>query len=110
MLEAIKLAALDVLDKESLSDFCYGIVTETNPLKIMLEQKLELSAPFLILSRSVTDYEISGVIDIEGDVRRNYKASVKNHLLSGDNVILLKATGGQQYVVVDRFGEAKEGR
>ena len=43
MLEAVKLLAYDVLQQENIADICYGTVTAIEPLKIMLEQKLELT-------------------------------------------------------------------
>ena len=52
MLEAVKLLAYDVLQQENLTDICYGTVTETEPLKIVLEQKLELTESFLVLSQN----------------------------------------------------------
>lgn len=103
MLEAIKLAALDALDRENMSDFCYGTVTGINPLRIMLEQKIELTEQFLNVTQKVTDYKISGRITIQGDTERSFLAEVKNHLCVGDKVLLCKAMGGQQYAVLDRL-------
>jgi len=59
MLEAVKLLAYDVLQQENLTDICYGTVTETEPLKIVLEQKLELTESFLVLSQNVTKHTIN---------------------------------------------------
>lgn len=56
MLEAVKLLAYDVLQQENLTDVCYGTVTAEKPLKIMLEQKLELTEAFLVLSRNVVKH------------------------------------------------------
>ena len=103
MLEAIKLAALDALDRENMSDFCYGTVTGINPLRIMLEQKIELTEQFLSITQRVTDYEISGRISLQGSSEYSFLAEVKSHLCVGDKVLLCKAMGGQQYAVVDRL-------
>ncbi len=107
MLEVIKLAALDAIDRENMANFCYGIVTGTSPLRIMLEQKLELTEQFLILTKGVMDYQIFGRITIDGNETRSYSATVQNRLCIGDKVLLLKAMGGQQYAVIDRLGQGE---
>ena len=56
MLEAVKLLAYDVLQQENIADICYGTVTAIEPLKIMLEQKLELTEEFLVLSQNVVKH------------------------------------------------------
>jgi hypothetical protein len=55
-LNAIKKAAIEAVNTSQPSDFCYGKVTGTNPLKILVEQKMTLGAAQLILTRNVTDF------------------------------------------------------
>jgi len=102
MLEAIKLAALDVMDKGNLADICYGVVTREMPLQIMIEQKIELTERFLILTRAVTDYQAKVKLQRVGEENRDYQATIYNGLKVGDKVVLMKAAGGQQYVVLER--------
>ena len=40
------------------SDFLFGKVTSTSPLKVMVEQKLTLGSAQLVLTRNVTDYTV----------------------------------------------------
>lgn len=110
MLEALKLLAYDVLQQENLADICYGTVTKTEPLKIMLEQKLELTENFLILSRNVTrHYESFLMREKESnDPWQAYEIIAQQELQKGERVILMKMTGGQRYVVLDRVGEEME--
>lgn len=105
MLEIIKLAALDALDKNSLADICIGTVTAINPFKIMLEQKLELDERFFILTRNVTDFKVDICLKLEEETIRRGKIDIYNQLHVGEKVVLMKASGGQKYVVLDRIGK-----
>ncbi len=107
MLEAVKLLAYDVLQQENLTDICYGTVTETEPLKIVLKQKLELTESFLVLSQNVIKHTINYSMRRK-DTDENwvqYEMIVEKQLKKGERVILIKMTGGQRYVVIDRVGE-----
>ena len=107
MLEAVKLLAYDVLQQENLTDICYGTVTETEPLKIVLEQKLELTESFLVLSQNVTKHTINYSMRRKNSDENwvYYEMIVEKQLKKGERVILIKMTGGQRYVVIDRVGE-----
>ena len=107
MLEALKLLAYDVLQQENLTDICYGTVTETEPLKIVLEQKLELTESFLVLSQNVIKHTINYSMRRKDSDENwvQYEMIVEKQLKKGERVILIKMTGGQRYVVIDRVGE-----
>ena len=92
MLEIIKQLALDAAEKGA--DFCVGTVTKAAPLTIRLEEGLELTEAFLVLTEDVLQAEETGSIQIEG-------------LQAGEAVALLRADGGQQYLVLGRV--RKEG-
>ena len=107
MLEAVKLLAYDVLQQENLTDICYGTVTESEPLKIVLEQKLELTESFLVLSQNVIKHTINYSMRRKDSDENwvQYEMIVEKQLKKGERVILIKMTGGQRYVVIDRVGE-----
>lgn len=107
MLEAVKLLAYDVLQQENLTDICYGTVTETEPLKIVLKQKLELTESFLVLSQNVIKHTINYSMRRKDSDENwvQYEMIVEKQLKKGERVILIKMTGGQRYVVIDRVGE-----
>ena len=107
MLEAVKLLAYDVLQQENLTDICYGTVTETEPLKIVLEQKLELTESFLVLSQNVIKHTINYSMRRKDSYENwvQYEMILETQLKKGERVILIKMTGGQRYVVIDRVGE-----
>ena len=54
----------------SLADVIFGTVTSTSPIKIVVEQKLELTEEFLILTKNVKDYTV--------DVTMNWSTEIKS--------------------------------
>lgn len=124
LVELIKKAANEANEASEPSDFCYGKVTSTSPLKILVEQRMELGKAQLVLTRNVTDFKTS----ISTGNTRNYyftgneydggtapveptphvhaigtiQVTVHNALKKGDEVILIKKKGGQKYLVLDR--------
>lgn len=78
LLEIIKKAAVEAVNVSNPTDYCFGKVICSNPLKISLEQKLTLG---------------KNQLDI---------ASAASNLKNGDKVVLLKKKGGQKYLVIDR--------
>lgn len=123
-LESIKKAAKEAVDAAQDSDFCYGTVTSASPLKILVEQKMELTAAQLVLCRNVTDHTITitagntkdfyytGKIEDNGTAPitttphihaiGTVQMIVHNALKTGDKVILIRKKGGQEYLVLDR--------
>ena len=104
MLEIIKQLALDAAEKGA--DFCVGTVTKAAPLTIRLEEGLELTEALLVLT-DVLQAEETGSIQIEGGSWRAYRLKRSRALQAGEAVALLRADGGQQYLVLGRV--RKEG-
>lgn len=124
LVKIIKQAAIDAVNATKPVEICFGKVTSASPLKILVEQKMTLSAAQLILSRNVTDYKtyITG-----GNIQSYYytgispnvstlpvdpshvhamgkiQITVHNGLVVGDEVLLVRQQGGQKYIVVDRI-------
>ena len=109
MLEIIKQLALDVA--ESGADFCIGTVTAESPLTIRLEEGLELTEAFLILTENVLEWEETGRIrtwvNSESGEWSHYRMIRDRKLKAGEAVALLRAADGQQYLVLGRV--RKEG-
>ena len=120
-LEIIKRAAVDAEEQSAPCDFLFGTVTSAAPLKIRVEQKLELGEAQLVLTRNVSDHRIK----IEGKNVQSFfftddngstealipphvhaigeiEIEVKNALKQGEQVVLLKQRGGQKFLVLDR--------
>lgn len=98
-LNIIKRAALEAVEASKPSDFCFGKVTSSSPLKIQVEQKMTLGAAQLVLTRSVTDFKTKVTIESLSGKR---EMTVHNALQVGDEVILLRKKGGQKYLVLDK--------
>lgn len=125
LMKTIKQISMEAVSASKPAEICFGKVTSVSPLKILVEQKMELGKAQLILTRNVTEYKtyISG-----GNIQNYYNTgappntstlpvipdhvhavgkiqiTVHNGLVVGDEVILLRQQGGQKYVVADRVG------
>lgn len=132
LVNAMKQASTKAIEASQPSDFCFGKVISTSPLKITVEQKMTLGAAQLVLARDVTDYEIdvttnwitteyshshsisdtyTGGGSASTDTHTHHTVGRKpiiihNALKVGEDVILLKQKGGQKYLVVDRVVKA----
>ena len=111
MIEVIKEAIKKQIMTERLTDiFCATVISE-NPLKVQIRQKLILSSDYLVLSEKVTNhYEEMTLLPKGSDIKdkEDYKNRTKYAVYSGlkknDRIIVLRATGGQKYYVIDRVG------
>ncbi len=122
-LEIIKRAAVDADEQSQPCDFLFGTVVSGSPLKIRVEQKMELGEAQLILTRNVSDFKVT----IKGGNVQNFfyegnaetavapphvhalgelEIEIKNALKAGDKVVLLKQRGGQKFLVLDRRADA----
>lgn len=129
LVRAVKQAAVDAVRASGPMGMCFGTVTSTAPLKIMVDQKKTLEEPQLILTNHVRDYNVAMTVDHETQVISHghpvqdtytgggsamqvdhshpYKGTkmfrVHLGLKMGEKVILLRCDGGQQFVVLDRW-------
>lgn len=78
---ALKQINKGVKDNSQDVTFYYGQVIEIHPLQIQVDQRFILDEDFLVLTSTV---------------------AVNNSLHIGDKVVLLRAQGGQQYIVLDK--------
>lgn len=114
LLNIVKKAAIEAVEAEKPSDFCFGKVISVSPLKINVEQRLTLGSAQLVLTRNVTDFETKVTVESINVYHTTktppptktwmdeQKVTVHNALKAGDEVILLKQKGGQKYLVLDR--------
>ena len=58
LLKTLKKAAVEAVEATKPVQVCYGKVTGTSPLKILVDQKLTLGEGQLVLTRNVIDYEM----------------------------------------------------
>ena len=118
-LRAVKRAAIDAVRSLDLTDIREGEVVTDSPLSIRINQKLTLSSKYLILTDAVRDITVDISVDHttentsggSGDSsfashNHAYKGkkqiTIHRALRTGEKVILIKASGGQKYVVLNR--------
>lgn len=80
-IKTIKRIALEAVEASRPVNVCFGKVTSASPLKIQVDQKMILDKDQLILCKTVTDPKLK----------------------KGDELVLIRQQGGQQYVVIDRM-------
>lgn len=125
LVELIKRASIDAVSESKPTSIVFGKVISIGPLKINVEQKLNLTKAQLILSRNVTDYKTKLSFD-NPDLKQEFTTwnmpestesspskiafkkqlkhdiTIYNSLKIGEEVILLQVQGGQKYIVLDR--------
>lgn len=100
LVETLKQAALDAVKASKPVGIYFGEVVSSAPLKINVEQKMELGEKQLVLTKAVTEYQ--SMVTVEGEGTK--ALAVHNGLAAGDGVVLLRQQGGQKFVVLDRIG------
>lgn len=90
LVELIQQIAKDTNNSLSLADVLFGTVTSTSPLKILIEQKLELSEEFLILTKNVKDYTVD--VSMEWDTESKSMNANHSHSMSGNVSVNSSAT------------------
>lgn len=125
LVETLKRAAVEAMEAKKPVNVYFGEVVSAAPLKINVEQKMELGEKQLILSRNVTNFKTS---ISAGNIKNYYytgsttdsgtapvspshvhavgkiEITVHNGLVVGDEVILIRQQGGQKFIVLDRIG------
>lgn len=99
LLKLIKKASTEAVSASKPVHICFGKVISLNTLKIQVDQKLILSKQQLILSKNVTNYTTSIVLNGVTEA-----VTIKNGLNLNDKVLLLRMQGGQKYIVIDKVG------
>ena len=81
LLGTIKQAALDAVENAKPVGLMPGTVLTAEPLRILVDQRLELPAAFLIATEYVRSLGLA----------------------AGDSVLLLRMQGGQKFLILDRM-------
>ena len=123
LVDSMKKAALEAVENTDPTCIMYGMVISASPLQIQVNTKLILEENQLVLTRNVTDYTVSVSAStgsagghkhedsLGGETSSNGShshgiSSIKflNALKAGEEVILIRQAGGQEYIVLDRVG------
>lgn len=107
LLDVVKRAAIQAVKAENPIIVLFGLVNKVNPLEINVEQRFTLTADFLIVPESMTQFEIDlkhvhSFNTSQTEEALTQKIVIREGLRQGDKVILLRIQGGQQYLVLDK--------
>lgn len=125
------IAAMQQLVSDSIAsavpaDIVIGEVTAVDPLVIELENRLPIPAENILLTKNTCEWSVDMTVDHNtedaaggsGDAayeahhhgyegRKTYL--VHNGLVIGDKVILLRESGGQRFIAIDRVHNPNRG-
>lgn len=107
LLETIKRAGVGAFEASNPVNVLFGNVVKTDPLEVNVHQRLTLTEDFLIIPESLSRLEIDlnhshTAPDGPTDDALTEPIVIREGLKPGDRVILLRAQGGQQYVILDK--------
>jgi hypothetical protein len=116
LVQLIKKIAMDAVRAAKMCDYVTGVVTSEDPLKVKITNSFEIGEEFLVVPQSMTDHEVEVTIKKEygwktknrsggtGDdiVLENVKIMIHNALKAGDEVLMMRKSGGQEFVVIDK--------
>lgn len=120
LVQLIKKIAMDAVRAAKMCDYVTGVVTSEDPLKVKITNSFEIGNEFLVVPQSMTDHEIEVTIEKEygwktkvqsggSGTSHNHdialekvKIKVHNALKAGDEVLMMRKSGGQEFVVMDK--------
>ena len=79
LVESIKRAAIEAYQSSSPTSLMFGVVYSKNPIKIGIEQRMELDQDQLVLTKSAS-----------------------SNINVNDRVALIRMDGGQTFLVIDK--------
>ncbi|WP_281885694.1 DUF2577 domain-containing protein [Paenibacillus sp. YYML68] len=115
LLDVIKQASKAGVEAGNPVALVLGTVTNEKPLEITVDQRFTLTEEFLLVLEHLTPYEVElqhthTYVDQTGNGSTSSttaealkeKLVIRRGMKLGDQVLLLRAQGGQPYVVIDR--------
>ena len=86
LVELIQQIAQNSSDASAPANVLFGTVTSTSPLTVLVEQKLELTSEFLVLTKNVVDYTVDVTLNswntdsVSLDADHSHSASTSSSL------------------------------
>ena len=131
--ELIKKIAIKAVESKSPTAMVFGTVISIDPLQVKISNELILTKEFLIVPKSLSNYEITIQMNSETDmvgtntehthvvnsttsekgsfnnthkhtIKGTQTISINNALKINDKVILARVQGGQSYIILDKVG------
>jgi hypothetical protein len=109
MIEIMKRASMDAMERSKPCDLRFGTVSSVNPLKVQITTELIIPESLLIVPEHLTDYSVNvniGVTNVTEDETEPVDErvlTIYNSLSLGDKVALIRNQGGKQYYILDRI-------
>jgi hypothetical protein len=95
LVTSIKKASVEAVNASKPMNITYGKVVSVDPIKINVDQRLNLTSKQLILTGNVKDFEVEMTID---------HVTEESSGGEGDLSFMIQVQGGQKFVVLDRVG------
>jgi hypothetical protein len=99
-LDLVKQASIGAVQATNPVAVTYGTVSQIEPLEVSVDQRFTLPEVFLVVPEHMTEYKVTVNTELGPQ-----EIVIRRGLEVGDKVILLRAQGGQQYVIVGRVSE-----
>lgn len=126
LVDTFKTLVTDTMNAYVMSDIVIGEVISTSPYQIQVDPKIIIPETNLVFTKNTTDWtaEISvdhvtenraggvGAAEYQShnhDYVGRKKFLIHNSLKVGDKVILIQESGGQRYIVLDRWYNPNRG-
>lgn len=126
LVDTIKQIAVESVGATEPLEVIIGEVVGVDPLEIKIDPKIILQEGNIVLTKNTTEWTMEMSVDHITENRsggggyaefashnHEYKGRKKylvhNQLVMGDKVILLKETGGQRYIALDRWYNPNRG-
>lgn len=126
LVDTFKTLVTDTMNAYVMSDIVIGEVISTSPYQIQVDPKIIIPESNLVFTKNTTDWtaEISvdhvtenraggvGAAEYQShnhDYVGRKKFLIHNSLKVGDKVILIQESGGQRYIVLDRWYNPNRG-
>ena len=126
LVDTIKQIALESVGATEPLEVIIGEVVGVDPLEIKIDPKIILQEGNIVLTKNTSEWTMEMSVDHITENRsggggyaefasHNHeyqgrkKYLVHNQLVMGDKVILLKETGGQRYIALDRWYNPNRG-
>ena len=118
--DALQQLAFNTFQAGKPADYVLGIVESASPLIIRIDAQETITASFLILTDAVRDYDVDITVNhttenaAGGSGYAEYashnhgysgrkRITVHNGLTPGESVVMLRQSGGQEYLVLSRI-------
>ena len=99
---AIKKAGVEANNAKAPVEVCYGTVQSLSPLSVLVDSKLLLGQPQLVMTRTAQGFSTASKSGGSGEASFASHSHGISGISAGDKVLLLRMQGGQQYIILDK--------